>query len=150
MAIDLDKVRKFVAYEKSRFDTDRKAIKEARQQASGSAWRDSFGKIESTLKHKVRVDAINQIINKICSKFTSNPFRFLSSGKDTRELPLDYGSYDTAVAAAFRDSIVAGQGFIYVDYASGRARRLDAGSVMMDSSIDSPYVITVEKKSQRQ
>jgi len=142
--IDLADVRKFIQYEKGRFDLDRKAGKEARQLANGNAWRDTTVRLSTTLRHKVRVDAVNQIINKICSKFTSNPFRFISGD---HRLPLDYNSYDTAIALAFRDSIIIGQGFIRCDLESHRAERLDAGSVMMDSTPgNSKYVICVEKE----
>jgi hypothetical protein len=144
MQIDLDQVRKFIEYERGRFDTDRKAIKDARHMANGNNWRESLNDIKTTLKHKVRVDAINQIINKICSKFTSNPFRFIAGDK---QLNLDYNSFDTSIALAFRDSVVAGQGFIYVDYAAGTARRLAADSVIMNSSNSSSYVICVDKES---
>jgi hypothetical protein len=144
MEIDLSQVRKFIEGERGRFGTDRKAIKEARQMANGSAWRESLDSVKTTLRHKVRVDAINQIINKICSKFTSNPFRFISGDQ---QLMLDYNSYDTAIALAFRDSIVVGQGFVYIDYLNGTARRLEADSVFMDSSNSSPYIICVDKES---
>jgi hypothetical protein len=143
-AIDLDQLRKFIDYERSRFDQDRKAMKESRQMANGDTWRKSFDDITTTIRHKVRVDAVNQIINKICSKFTSNPFRFLA---DNTQLQLDYNSYDTSIALAFRDSVVCGQGFVYVNYATGKATRLDAGSVMMASGIDTAYVVCISKES---
>jgi hypothetical protein len=141
--IDLAQVRKFIEYERARFDLDRKAIKEARQMAGGDSWRESFNAVKTTLRHKVRVDAVNQIINKICSKFTSNPFRFISGNE---QLQLDYNSYDTAIALAFRDCVTAGQGFILCDFSSGRAERLDAGSVIMDGTGRSSYVVCVEKE----
>jgi hypothetical protein len=145
--IDLEQVRKFIQYENARFKDDREAIISARQMSNGDSWRKEFGDVRTTLTHKVRVDAVNQIVNKICSKFTSNPFRFIAvSQGEQKQLELDYGSYDSAIALAFRDSVVTGQGFIYVDYATGKARRLDAGSVMMDSSGSSPYVIWIDKE----
>jgi hypothetical protein len=143
-AIDLDQLKKFIDYERSRFDQDRKAMQESRHMANGDTWRKSFDEIKTTIRHKVRVDAVNQIVNKICSKFTSNPFRFLA---DNSQLQLDYNSYDTSIALAFRDSVVCGQGFVYVNYATGKASRLDAGSVMMASGRDTAYVVCISKEA---
>jgi hypothetical protein len=142
--IDMKQLRKFIEYERGRFDNDRLALKDSRQMANGDTWRKSFDSFKTTIRHKVRVDAVNQIINKICSKFTSNPFRFLA---DNAQLQLDYNSYDTSIALAFRDSIVCGHGFVYVNYATGKASRLDAGSVMMSSGRDSAYVVCISKEA---
>jgi len=144
MPMDIEQLRKFIDYEKKRFDSDRKAIREARKMANGDTWRDNFNNIATTIRHKVRVDAVNQIVNKICSKFTSNPFRFLAGNE---QLQFDYNSYDTAIALAFRDSVVSGQGFVFCDLSNGKATRLDAGSVMMASGIDTAYVVCVSKEA---
>jgi len=143
-SMDIGQLRKFIEYEKKRFDSDRKSIREARQMANGDAWRRGFNEVSTSIRHKVRVDAVNQIVNKICSKFTSNPFRLLAGSE---QLQLDYNSYDTAIALAFRDSVVSGQGFVFCDLSAGRASRLDAGSVMMASGGDTAYAVCVSKEA---